>query len=58
MAFARVSSWQPPAWPQESVASAPRRAVDDLGARRPAGGGERFHVYADPAGHPFCLVSW
>jgi hypothetical protein len=20
------------------------------------GGGERFRVYADPAGHPFCLV--
>ncbi len=42
--------------------------VDDLdqadqkvvaaGARRLPGGGERFRVYADPAGHPFCLVSW
>jgi hypothetical protein len=21
-------------------------------------GGERFHVYADPAGHPFCLAEW
>jgi hypothetical protein len=29
-----------------------------LGARRLEGGGERFEVYADPAGHPFCLVSW
>jgi len=43
--------------------------VDDLdraaqkvlaaGAKRlPGGDGERFHVYADPIGHPFCLVSW
>jgi hypothetical protein len=28
-----------------------------LGARvlKPAGSGENFQVYADPAGHPFCL---
>jgi hypothetical protein len=33
-------------------------AVVALGARRLAGGD---HVYADPAGHPFCLIrrpSW
>ena len=41
--------------------------VDDLdaaeeaavawGARRLPGGGERFRVFADPVGHPFCLVA-
>ena len=31
--------------------------VMSLGARvlKPAGSGENFQVYADPAGHPFCL---
>jgi Glyoxalase-like domain len=29
-----------------------------LGARPLPGGGETFRVYADPAGHPFCLVSF
>jgi hypothetical protein len=29
--------------------------VLDLGARRLPGGGD-FRVYADPVGHPFCLV--
>jgi len=29
-----------------------------LGARRLSGGGEQCRVYADPAGHPFCLVWW
>jgi hypothetical protein len=27
-----------------------------LGARRLPGEGDDFRVYADPAGHPFCLV--
>jgi hypothetical protein len=27
-----------------------------LGARRLIGGGADFRVYADPVGHPFCLV--
>ena len=27
-----------------------------LGATRLPGGGDDFRVYADPAGHPFCLV--
>ncbi|WP_170166565.1 hypothetical protein [Lentzea atacamensis] len=55
MAFARVSSWQPPAWPQES-AHLHLDVPSTTWAR--AGGGERFHVCANPAGHPFCLVSW
>src|SRR6266851_4600380 len=28
----------------------------ELGASRLNGGGERFRVFADPAGHPFCLT--
>lgn len=69
-AFQLAADFQPPAWPD------PRRPqqlhldvmVDDLddaesrvialGARLLPGGD---HVYADPAGHPFCLVrrpSW
>ena len=30
--------------------------VLELGARRLPGGGGDFRVYADPVGHPFCLV--
>jgi hypothetical protein len=26
-----------------------------IGATKLPGGGEKFRVYADPAGHPFCL---
>jgi catechol 2,3-dioxygenase-like lactoylglutathione lyase family enzyme len=28
-----------------------------LGAQRLPGGGERFRVYRDPSGHPFCLCT-
>ncbi len=52
--------WPDPAYPQQAhldvmvddKAAADRRVVE-LGARRLDGGD---HVYADPAGHPFCLV--
>lgn len=65
--FQQVSAYNPPRWPDPSH---PQQAhldilVDDLdagearamelGASRLPGGGERFRVYADPAGHPFCL---
>jgi hypothetical protein len=33
------------------------RQVLAMGARRLEGGGETFRVFADPAGHPFCLVT-
>jgi Glyoxalase-like domain len=59
----------PPRWPdpdhpqQEHLdirvddVDAAERAVVDLGATRlPAGREEGFRVFADPAGHPFCLV--
>ncbi|MEP6761394.1 MAG: VOC family protein [Sporichthyaceae bacterium] len=63
--FQRVPDHQPPRWPDPEH---PQQMhldvmVDDLdaaepmvltlGARRLAGGA---HVYADPAGHPFCLI--
>jgi Glyoxalase-like domain len=28
----------------------------ELGASRLNDGGERFRVFTDPAGHPFCLI--
>lgn len=64
LAFQRVPDHQPPAWPDparpqqmhldvmvEDVAEAGTRVLA-LGARKLAGDG----VYADPAGHPFCLI--
>ncbi|MEV4630317.1 VOC family protein [Micromonospora sp. NPDC049523] len=67
--FQQVSEYNPPAWPDPAK---PQQAhldilVDDLdagqaralelGASRLNGGGEKFRVFADPAGHPFCLTS-
>jgi catechol 2,3-dioxygenase-like lactoylglutathione lyase family enzyme len=67
IAFQRVADYQPPQWPDP--ARPPQLhfdvMVDDvaaagppllaLGARR-LGGADRSPVYADPAGHPFCLI--
>jgi catechol 2,3-dioxygenase-like lactoylglutathione lyase family enzyme len=65
--FQQVEGYNPPRWPDPSY---PQQAhldilVDDLdagearalelGASRLPGGGEGLRVYADPAGHPFCL---
>ncbi len=69
-AFQRASGHQPPSWPdpQSSQQVHLDVMVDDLDAAdaavvalgaTPLAGGD--HVYADPAGHPFCLVprpSW
>jgi len=66
MGFQLAPDFQPPRWPDPSrpqqmhfdvmvddvEAAEPR--VLALGARRLAGGDSR--VYADPAGHPFCLI--
>ena len=65
LAFQRAPDHQPPRWPDprhpqqmhldvmvDDVAEAEPRVLA-LGARRLAGG---EHVYADPAGHPFCLI--
>jgi catechol 2,3-dioxygenase-like lactoylglutathione lyase family enzyme len=66
--FQQVSSYNPPRWPDPAH---PQQAhldiiVDDLdagearalelGASRLDGGEEGFRVFADPAGHPFCLT--
>jgi catechol 2,3-dioxygenase-like lactoylglutathione lyase family enzyme len=55
--------WPDPAYPQQlhldvEVADldAGEAAVLALGATRLPGGSETFRVFADPAGHPFCLV--
>lgn len=68
VAFQRVSGHRPPDWPAEPAQvhfdvrvddlDAAERKVVTLGAIRLPGGGPRFRVFADPAGHPFCLVAW
>jgi catechol 2,3-dioxygenase-like lactoylglutathione lyase family enzyme len=61
----RAPRWPDPDWPQQfhldvmvdDQAEATRRVLE-LGANRLASGD---HVFADPAGHPFCLIrrpSW
>ena len=67
--FQQVSGYNAPRWPDPAY---PQQAhldilVDDLdagearalelGASRLNGGGATFRVFADPAGHPFCLTS-
>ncbi len=66
IAFQRAPDYLPPRWPDphhpqqihldvmvDDKADA-RRAVLELGGRPLAGGED---VYADPAGHPFCLIN-
>ena len=65
----QISGYNPPQWPDPGR---PQQAhldimVDDLDAgeeralaldaTRLDGGGETFRVFADPAGHPFCLTA-
>ncbi len=69
LAFQRSTDLTPPSWPDPRVPqqmhldvmvddqATAGEAVLRLGARRLPGA----HVYADPAGHPFCLIrrpSW
>jgi len=64
----QVSDYTPPRWPDPTR---PQQAHLDImvgeldageaqvlaaGASRLGGGGPRFRVFADPAGHPFCLT--
>lgn len=68
LAFQRAPTLRPPSWPDPGVpqqfhldvqvddVEAAEKQVLALGARRLPGAGEDFRVYADPAGHPFCLV--
>ena len=67
--FQQLAQYTPPAWPDPAR---PQQAhldirVDDLdagearalelGASRLPGGADGFRVFADPAGHPFCLTT-
>ncbi|WP_406346010.1 VOC family protein [Streptomyces sp. NBC_00648] len=68
--FQRVDDYQAPGWPDQTVPQQMHIdfEVDDLdeaearllelGAGKPEHqpGGERWRVFTDPAGHPFCLV--
>ncbi|WP_125775531.1 VOC family protein [Antribacter gilvus] len=66
--FQAVENYNPPAWPdparpqqlhldiQVHDLDAGEAAALELGATRLPGGADGFRVFADPAGHPFCLV--
>jgi len=69
LAFQRAATWVPPDWPDPDRpqqlhldirvddVDAAERAVLALGARRlPAKRESGFRVFADPVGHPFCLL--
>ena len=68
LAFQQAPDLQPPDWPDPdrpqqfhldvrvADVEAAEPKVLELGARRLPGGGGDFRVYADPVGHPFCLV--
>ncbi len=69
LAFQRVAQWVPPRWPDPAypqqlhldirVSDADRaeRELLALGASRLRGMRETgFRVFADPVGHPFCIV--
>lgn len=71
--FHRVADYQPPAWPGRTGEQhahfdllvddlhAASLAVEKAGARALTDvrdpGPKAWRIYADPAGHPFCLVS-
>ncbi|HEV7187095.1 MAG TPA: VOC family protein [Blastococcus sp.] len=70
--FQTVPGFTPPVWPDpaSSIQMHLDFLVDDLeaaGARVRDAGATKYefqphaghcHVYADPAGHPFCLTTW
>jgi hypothetical protein len=68
LAFQQAPDLQPPDWPDPdrpqqfhldirvADVDVAEPQVLELGARRLPGGGGDFRVYADPVGHPFCLV--
>jgi hypothetical protein len=72
LAFQQVPDFRPPTWPEGDVPMQLHLDffVDDLDAtdaRVRAAGARRYDVqpnadhcfvYADPAGHPFCLSTW
>lgn len=70
VAFQQIPDFTAPTWPggdhpqqmhfdvKVEDFDAGEEQVLALGARRLEGGGESFRVYADPVGHPFCLVKF
>lgn len=69
LAFQGVADHRPPVWgdparPQQTHLDvgvtdldAAQRAVEKLGATLlDAGAGRSWRIFADPAGHPFCLI--
>lgn len=70
VAFQKVPGFRPPTWPTQEAPQqmhfdvrvedldAGEAAAIAIGARRLEGGGESFRVFADPVGHPFCLVQF
>ena len=68
LAFQEAPDLVPPDWPDPerpqqfhldiyvSDVEEAEPKVLELGARRLPGGGGDFRVFADPVGHPFCLV--
>jgi catechol 2,3-dioxygenase-like lactoylglutathione lyase family enzyme len=67
--FQQVGEYTPPRWPDPAQPQqghldievedldAGEARVLELGATRLEGGGKTFRVFADPAGHPFCLTA-
>ncbi len=68
VAFQQVADFRPPQWPDparpqqfhfdvrvDDIDAAEQRVLA-AGATRLPGEGDDFRVFADPAGHPFCLV--
>lgn len=67
--FQQISDYTAPRWPDPAYPQQAHLDIDvddldagearvlELGAKRLPSGGETFRVFADPAGHPFCLCS-
>ena len=69
LAFQKAPELRPPRWPDptrpqqfhldvrvDDIETAEKWALAAGATRLTEGGGETFRVYADPVGHPFCLV--
>jgi len=68
--FQRVDGYRAPSWPNQDVPQQfhidfavhdldeAEAMLLDMGARKPEfqPGGDRWRIFIDPAGHPFCLV--
>lgn len=67
--FQQISDYAAPRWPDPAYPQQAHLDIDvddldaggtrvlELGAKRLPGGGDTFRVFADPAGHPFCLCA-